>query len=108
MVQACADEQAPVRAALDGQLVLVGVLVVDEVFGGRDEVVEAILLVEQTSSIVPLFSVFSAATDVGDSIVTKVLDEKQLAVRKSGEMKATYIFFQFDILLVLTLASRKC
>ena len=69
------DEQAAVRAALDGQEVLRGVLLADQVFGRRDEVVEDVGLVEEHPRLVPGFAVFPAAAKAGLGVDPAVLEE---------------------------------
>lgn len=66
LVDAGTDQQTAVRAALDGNLLRLGVFVLHQVFGGRLEIIESILLVQQASAVVPFLSVFASAADVRD------------------------------------------
>ena len=60
-----AHQQAAIAATDDGKVGRRGVLVVDEVLGTGDEVVEDILLVGEVAGLVPFFAVFAAAAKVG-------------------------------------------
>ena len=65
LVQHGADQESAVRTALDREVFRRGVLVRDEPFGRRDEVVEHVLLHRQHAGLVPLLAEL-AATAVGD------------------------------------------
>ena len=51
-----------------------GVLLVDEVAGGREPVVEDILLLLEHALLVPAFAVFAAAAHVGDGEPSALLN----------------------------------
>ncbi len=59
-----ADEQSAIGAAHDTQLLGACVFVGDQVFGGADEVVKYILLLQEHATLVPGFAVFAATTQV--------------------------------------------
>lgn len=59
LIDASCHQKAAVRAPLDGQFVRAGVAVFNEVSGGALEIVEAILLVGETATVVPFVSVLS-------------------------------------------------
>ena len=67
LVHDCADEQAAVGTALQGQLLLARIFLVDEVFRRRDAVVEYVLLLHLGTGLVPFLAVFAAAAQVHDS-----------------------------------------
>ena len=76
MVKTRPHQEAAIGPAPDGQLVLAGVLVVDEELGGRDEVVKAILLIMQSAGVMPFFAVFAAPSNIGDRVMAVMLYEK--------------------------------
>ena len=66
LIQSCSDQETPVAAPLDRQLLGRGVALADQVLGGGDEVVEDVLLLELGTGSVPALAVLAAATKVGD------------------------------------------
>ena len=71
--QNSAHEQAAVAAAHDGQLVRVGVLLVDQVLGAGNEVVEDVLLLGEVAGPVPILAELAAAAEVGDGVDAALL-----------------------------------
>ena len=65
LVGACGDEEAAVRAALDGEGGRGGVVLGDEVLRARLEVIKDVLLTQQRAVVAPLPAVLAAAADVG-------------------------------------------
>src|ERR1700730_14806641 len=61
-----AHEQAAIAAALDSELVSVGIFVIDQVARAGSKIVEDILLFRQIASLVPGLAVFAAAAQVGN------------------------------------------
>ena len=69
-----AHEQAAVGAALDGEVLLVGVLFGDQLLGGGDEVVEDVLLLVEHAGAVPVLAELAAAAQVGHGEDAAVLE----------------------------------
>jgi len=59
LVDACADKQAAVGTALDGQARWLRVLFLAEELGGRLEIIKAVLLGGERARLVPHLAVFS-------------------------------------------------
>ena len=68
-------QQAAVRTARDGEFLRRGIFVGNEVFGRCDEIIENILFFVQHAALVPLFSVFQAAAQVGYAINAALFHE---------------------------------
>lgn len=51
------------------------------------KVVEAVLFIEEPSPVVPVLAIFTASTNIGDGIVTKVLNVKDLGDGEAGREK---------------------
>src|ERR1700680_190503 len=68
-----AHEQASVGAALDGEVILVGIFFGDQVLGGRDHVVKNILFLVEHAGAVPVLAELGAAAQVGDGVDAAVL-----------------------------------
>ena len=68
-----AHEQASVGAALDGEVILVGIFLGDQVLGGGDHVVEDILFLVEHAGAVPVFAELGPAAQVGDGVDAAVL-----------------------------------
>ena len=60
-----AHQQAAVGASTNGEAIGRGVVVVDEIFGGREKVVEDVLLLLEHGRLVPRLSVLVAAAQIG-------------------------------------------
>ena len=68
-------EQASVASAEDGEVILVGISVVDEPFASRDEVIEHILLLHLGTSQVPVFAILASTTEHYVGIDATILQE---------------------------------
>ena len=64
----CADQEAAVAAASNGQLLRAGPAGRDEVFGGGVEVVEDVLLAVEHAGLMPCLAILTAAAQVGDRV----------------------------------------
>ena len=71
-----AYQQTAVGTADNRYLVFIGVFLADEIFSGRDEVVEHVLFLHFGSGYVPVLTVFAAATQVDLGIDTAVFEER--------------------------------
>ena len=78
-----ADEQAAVRTAGDRQLMRSGVFLVDQVFGGRDKVVEHVLLSGKHTRPVPPFPELAAAAQVRHRINAALLHQQHRQRRET-------------------------
>ena len=67
---ACTHKKPAVAAAADGELGGGSVLVLDEPFSRRDEIIEHVLLVLQATRIVPLGAILAATPEVGERVDT--------------------------------------
>src|SRR5262249_44280850 len=70
---------APWGAALDRELVLRRVLLIDEPLHGGEEVVEDVLLLGEHAGLVPALAVLAAAAQVGDGEHAAALQEQEAA-----------------------------
>src|SRR5882762_11487423 len=61
-------EQTTIAAALDRELLRSSVLLIDQIFSGRGEIIKDVLLVSQISGFVPFLTELTAAADVGDDV----------------------------------------
>ncbi len=79
-----AHEQASVGAALDGEVILVGILFGDQVLGGGDHVIEDILFFVEHAGAVPVFAELGAAAQVGDGEDAAVLHPEISGAAEGG------------------------
>ena len=70
-----ADQQAAVGAAGDGQAVVAGVALTDEVFARGDEVVKDVLLLQQHAGLVPVLAELATAAQVGHGVDAALLEQ---------------------------------
>ena len=80
-------QQSAVRAAGDGQLFTRGILLGDEEFGRRDEIVEDLLLAVEHTSLVPPLAVFRTAAQVDVHHHAALLHEEDvLGLERRGDI----------------------
>ncbi len=79
-----ADEEAAVRAPGDGQPVRRGVLLLDEILGRGDEIVEDVLFLVEHAGLVPGLAVLAAAAQVGLGEDAAVLQEDDVGRAEAG------------------------
>lgn len=80
-------QQSAVRAAGDGQLFARGILLGDEEFGRRDEIVEDLLLAVEHTSLVPPLAVFRTAAQVDVHHHAALLHEEDvLGLERRGDI----------------------
>ena len=82
-----AHEQSAIAPALDGQLLRVRVIGLDEILRARDEVIEDILLLRQVAHLVPLLAELPAPAQVRDRIHAARV-EPHAATQREGRRKA--------------------
>ena len=69
------DEQTAIRTSHNGQIVLAGIALADQVFGSSDEVVEDVLLLHLRTCQMPFLAIFVAATERYLCIDAAILEE---------------------------------
>src|SRR5947209_8296916 len=91
LVRDCADEQAAVRDAVDGEAFGRRVLVRDEPLGCGDEVVKDVLLAKLRPGLVPLLAVLAAAPHVRrriDETLFEKRETRRTEVRRRRDVEA--------------------
>jgi len=74
LVHNCSDQCASVASAVNRESVAAGIFFADQIFACSDEIIKDILFVLQHATLVPLLTVFAAATQVGHGINATVFD----------------------------------
>ena len=69
-------EQSTIASALDGEIVLGGVLLVDEILGSRDEIVKHVLLLQLCACHVPILAILTATTQHSMHVDAATLHER--------------------------------
>ena len=99
------NEQAAVRAADDGQLVLTRIALADQPLGSTDEVVEHVLLLHLRTSQVPLLTILTATSQRHLCIDAAILEEGDACSRETrteGDVEST-VAIEIDRILAVLL-----
>lgn len=76
LCHASAHQQTTVRTAYDSNLIFIGILTINEVFGCRDKVIEYILFLHLRTCHVPLFTIFATTAQVCLCIDTAIFQKR--------------------------------
>src|SRR3712207_3615500 len=97
-------QQSAVRTAYNGYSLFVRIFIVDQVFGGGDEVVEYILLLHLRAGDVPFFAILASAAQVYlyiDAAVLEEWDARGGEIRVEADAESAVSVQEYGVLSVL-------